>query len=162
MLQHVPKVCTPKCNKGYSPEDVDGVMRVCPSCSGVFHTACLRKHKTSERDSIPTTPDSPASVRTLVATPSHSKEAKQHPAVPKHLQTLARLPLLKGGPHGVAGNAQTVLSARALVAEWHDSKMCVAKWQERLGGAAVVRATLDAAEDAAKRAYSCPACAKSM
>lgn len=137
-------------------------MRLCPACSSAFHTSCLYVHTkkknagSADWDALPTANESPMSARTLVQTPSVSPTRKQPKA--SELQALARLPLLKGGPHGVTGNVETVRAAQALVDS--EKRPVTAKWQEDLGGKDYVQDLLDFAEEEAQRAYDCPKCGK--
>ncbi|EJD48934.1 hypothetical protein AURDEDRAFT_183068 [Auricularia subglabra TFB-10046 SS5] len=77
---------------------------------------------------------------------------KHHLSQPARLITLARLPLMRGGPHGVAGNCALVLAARRMLA----LPTLPTDWQEQLGGAAIPRKT----KRKYPQFYECPGCSR--
>ncbi|KZV87190.1 hypothetical protein EXIGLDRAFT_752386 [Exidia glandulosa HHB12029] len=159
-LTPLPKTCLPKCRKGYNPDT--NTMRVCPSasCARAFHVSCLQDSATSSSIA-----DSPNSSRTLVGS-SPKQKLKQkgnEKKIPNELQTLALLPMLKGGPHGVVGNVPFVRAALAILRDVRSGTRTVdPDWQEKLNlpDGVEVQDLVDAAAE--YESAECPSCGATM
>jgi len=114
----VPRSCP--CGEGYNPA---GIMRYCPraACKRWLHERCL-KLATSEHYPVGKSRDEVFEQMTSRSEGDTEREEEEaeaedewRQAIPALLRALARERIVRGGVHGLVGNADAVLKAREIL-----------------------------------------------
>ena len=150
------------CGTPYHPDDGD-IMHFCIYCKKSYHESCLDERNSTEdesesSDALPREVRFERSLALKYTKDWSSNSAPDYSNLPSDLLSLARSPIVRGGPeHGVAGNIFPIVQARIFV---HDAlledKPVPENWKDEVSAnLSKVQAWIAADND-----YLCPNCRK--